>query len=173
MRRALAVLLLFSGALTAALEPSAPVVAVVAVSVVALIYGYSRRSEAAVLAAGWLLYVPLSLLLLPYLGDIWSFLAVAIYVAAIIERLSFENELSEVLESPTGLDAEAKALADRLSARELLRLLELIALSLGVGAVSASVVGANTNVSVLTTVTLLLLFATAAYAYALSRKTAS
>jgi len=171
VRRGLTALLLVSGALAALLDPSAPVVALVAVSVVALTYGYSRRSEAAVLASGWLLYVPLSLVLLPYLGGIWSFLAVAIYVSAVIERLSFECELSEVLESPTGLDAEARSLAGRLSERELLRVLELIALSAGVGAVSASLVGANTNVSVLTTVTLMLFLATAAYAYALSRKT--
>jgi hypothetical protein len=169
MRRGLTVLLLLSGAVSALLVPSPVVVFLVGMSVTSLVYGFRRRSEAGVLAAGWLLYFPLSVALLGYLGIVWSFLVCATYVTLVTERLSFENELSEVLESKTGLDAEAKALASRLSRDEATRVLRLLGLIVVVSGAGFVLTGANTDVSLLVFIVLLLLLASAAYAYVLSK----
>ncbi len=73
-----------------------------------LVAGLVWKRVTPTLLAGLLLYPVLAVALTAVLPVIWSFLASGLFVIAICERMTFEYEVSTVLESPTGVDAETR-----------------------------------------------------------------
>jgi hypothetical protein len=67
------------------------------------------------LLAGLFLYPPLAVALTRVLPAAWSFLASGLFVIVVCERMTFEYEVSAVLESPTGVDAEVRSRVSEVS----------------------------------------------------------
>jgi hypothetical protein len=111
----LAVLLLCTGASVAAILWNPLATVMVSLSTVALLVGFRWKRGLPTWLAGWLLYLPLAVALTTILPVSWSYLLSGLFVIVSSERLVFEYEASVVLESRTGVDAEAKSLVSELS----------------------------------------------------------
>lgn len=87
----------------------------VAACTACLVVGLVWKRVTPTLLAGMLLYPVLAVALAMVLPATWSFLAAGLFVIVVCERMTFEYELSAVLESPTGVDAEARRLISEVS----------------------------------------------------------
>ncbi len=151
-------------ALSSALITETPlVIALASASVIAVSLGYRYRNVLATFAAGWALYFPLAVAFSLVLGPIPSYLASALVVTVLPERLSFDSELSLVLEAPMGVDAEALSLAGRLSSTHSKRVGEFLLVVAVVFAASVPLARLTPTVAVVMSVAVVLMFA--AYGY--------
>ncbi|HME19710.1 MAG TPA: hypothetical protein VKF15_08255 [Nitrososphaerales archaeon] len=89
--------------------------ALVASSLVALLVGYRRRIPLSTAAAGLLLYYPLAAGFGRVVPAGWGYIASAVLLIALSERLSFEYRMSSPMKTPLGMDEESRSLAAGLS----------------------------------------------------------
>jgi hypothetical protein len=162
-RRLLAAVIYAIGLATALVFETPLILALVSFSVVSLTVGYRYRSALATFTAGWLLYYPLALTLVFLLGPVAAYLAAGVAVTALSERLSFENELSLVVEAPTVVDAEALGLANRLAAAHTKKLAQFLLVVVVVFAASVPLAGLTPTAAVVMSVAVILMFVTYAY----------
>jgi hypothetical protein len=108
--------------LTLFLNQSPTSLGLVGLSVLALYLGYRRKGSVLPYLSSLLLYVPLAVTLSLAIGPVEGCIASASALALVSERMSFENDLSKVLEVPTGLDSEVSQLAARISSAHLQKL---------------------------------------------------
>ena len=107
--RPYALLLLLSGAVSAAVLWYPLATGLVGAAAALLLAGFHWRRAMPTLVAGFLLYAPLALALAEALPALWSYILSALYVIVVCERMTFEYELSEVLRSPTGIDVDSES----------------------------------------------------------------
>lgn len=129
----------------------------VALSLVALGLGYGRRSSPSVAVAGILLYQPLAVVLTFLIPGLWSYVASALILVVLSERLSFEYQLSSVLDSPAGTDEESRVLAERLSKSHARVLIAYAIVAAGVSSLSPLASGVVFYSSVLAVASILLM----------------
>lgn len=155
-RRRIAALVYASAGVAALLDPSYVGLSLATGCVILLTIGYRFRGDLALVASGWLLYLPLATAFAFAFGPFWSYLVSATYLVVLTERLSFENQLSYALESPAGVDAEGKRLASQLSGIHLRRLGQVVILVVVIGGLSlaASVVFSAVTILILASVML-------------------
>ena len=113
--RPFAIILLLAAAAAAAVSWDPLVSVMVAACTVSLLVGIVWKRVMPTLLAGLLLYPDLAMALARVLPATWSYLASGLFVIVICERMTFEYEMSAVLESPTGVDAEARSLVSEVS----------------------------------------------------------
>lgn len=104
---AVVLILIATAAAVAAWNPVASLM--VGACAISLLAGLAWKRVLPTLLAGCLLYPVLAVALTRVLAPTWSFLASGLFVIVVCERMTFEYELSIVLESPTGIDAEARS----------------------------------------------------------------
>jgi len=136
-RKGIAALLYLLAALCAVLNPTTIGLALAITCVFLLTVGYRFRVDFALVLSGWFLYLPLAGILSALFGPFWSFLASGTIVVVVTERLSFQNQLSFVLENPVVIDTEVKRLAEELSRAHAKRLTQAVALVTTIGILSA------------------------------------
>jgi len=163
-RRSIAALMYGTAGLTAILDPTPVGLGLAVASVVFLTIGYRYNADFALVASGWLLYLPLATIFSPALGAFWSYMVSGTYLAVVTERLSFENQLSLALEGPSGVDAEAKRLSSELSSRHLRRLTEVIFFVFVISILSAAVSLVISEVDILILASVMLFIAVGLYA---------
>lgn len=132
--RQLAVAYLGVTAVCAVAVSSQAGLALVALSLVALLVGYIRKATSSAAAAGLFLYYPLTVAFGHFIPGGWSYVAAAVLLIPLSERLSFEYYLSSALEAPLGVDEESRRLAAKLSRSHGVKLLWYTCIA---GAVSA------------------------------------
>jgi len=99
-------------AVVAAVASSDPLgLALVALSLVALLVGYKRKILLSAAATGLLLYYPLALAFGRVIPGGWGFVASSVVLIPLSERLSFEYRRSSAQKAPLGMDEESRALA--------------------------------------------------------------
>jgi hypothetical protein len=139
--RPFAIILLLAAA-AAAIVSWNPVVSVLAEACAAsLLVGFVWRRVLPTLLAGLLLYQGLAVALTTFLPATWSYLTSGLFVIVTCERMTFEYEMSEVLGSPTGIDAEARSLVSKVSrmhSRKMARYVALAALVIAGSAVASA-----------------------------------
>jgi hypothetical protein len=162
--RPYAVLLLVAaaGSAVAAWNPLATIV--IGGSIAALLVGLQWRRAVPTLAAGWLLYLPMAVALIRIFPVSWSYLAAGLFAVVVPERLVFEYEVSAVLGSPTGVDAEARSHVSRLSMAHWRSLSIYTSLALIVMTVAAIASNLTSYASELITSAVLLIIIIAIYA---------
>jgi hypothetical protein len=133
-------------------------------SAAALTAAYATRGVLLTFLAGWLMYYPVGLVLSAYVGVVGGFLASGFIVVLLAERLSFDAEISGVLESPSGVDAEVKTRALELSHEHSRQLLMLSGAFAAVAAVSIPVAKVTPYAGVLVASAVLLMFLLRSYA---------
>lgn len=164
MRRKELVAATFAAALVAAVLEPAPVFVVLLAGCALLVsLGYRYRQPFASFAAGWMLYYPLANLLSLVVGGIVGYLSAGVLCVVLAERLSFDSDISKVMEAPHGVDAEAERLAEGLRKVHGRTLGWYALLCAAVVAASVPAAGALTLAPVLVTAAVLLMFV--AYAY--------
>lgn len=139
--RPFAIILLLAAAAAAAVSWNPLASVMVAACAASLLVGFVRKKVLPTLLAGLLLYPPLALALTRVLPATWSYLATGLFVIVICERATFEYEVSTVLGSPTGIDAEARSLASEVSkahARKMYLYVALAALVIAGSAVASA-----------------------------------
>jgi hypothetical protein len=161
--RALAVLLLCTGALAAVIIWNPLATFMVGACTVALLVGFRWKRGLPTLAGGWLLYPPLAVALTKFIPAFWSYLASGLFIIVVSERLIFEYEVSLVLESPVGVDAEARSLVSELSKAHAKKMSAYVALAVAVMAASAAVSDTTHYASELIAATLFLIIIIAIY----------
>jgi hypothetical protein len=164
-RRVLASLTYALAAAVALLDPNYLGLGFSAACAVVLTLGYRYRGDFMLVASGWLLYLPLSAVLYPAFGDFWSYLVAGSILAILTERMSFENQMSRVLEAPKGIDYESRRLAGELSRSHLRRLLMVASFTVGVAIVSSVVSFVVSAVTFLIFGSVMLLVLVAVYAW--------
>jgi hypothetical protein len=163
-RKRVAAALYGTAAVAAIVDPGPLGLGLSAGSVILLTLGYRFRGDLALVASGWLLYLPLAAALAYALGPFWSYLASGAYLVAVTERLSFDNQLSVVLEAPGGIDAEGKRLSDELSANHLRRVMTVALLVIAIATLSAAASLVVSAVTVLVLASLMLFIVVGMYA---------
>lgn len=113
--RPFAMILLLAAAAAAVVSWNPLVSMMVAACAVSLLVGFVWKRPLPTLLSGWLLYPALAKALTTVLPATWSYLASGLFVIVICERMTFEYEVSVVLGSPTGIDAEARSLVAEVS----------------------------------------------------------
>jgi len=113
--------------------------ALVAMSITALFIGYSRRIPMSTAAAGLLLYYPLALAFGHLAPGGWAYVASAVVLIPLSERLSFEYRMSVAQRAPRGMDEESRALSDGLSRSHGVRLFWFVGAAAAVAALSLAV----------------------------------
>jgi len=131
--------------------------------VISLYAGYRRRGTLLPYASGLLLYVPVAVALSAIAGPVEGSLAAGTGMILGSERMSFENDLSRILEASTGVDSESSLLASRLSAVHLRRLGVLTSLVVLVAIASLPMAGVAFYVPVLVSSSTILLLIVYAY----------
>ncbi len=118
-----------------------------AVCAASLLAGLVWKRVLPTLFAGCLLYPVLAVALTRVFPATWSFLASGLFVIVVCERMTFEYDVSMVVESPTGVNAETKSWVSEVSrahTRKMSRYVALAALVIaGAAAASASTVYAS------------------------------
>ena len=137
---------------------------VVVACAVSLLVGFMWKKPLPTLLAGLLLYSPLAEALATVFPVTWSYLASGLFVIVICERMTFEYDVSAVLGSPSGIDAEARSLASEVSRAHARRVLLYVALVALVIAGSAVVSAFTAYASVLITAAMLLMLVVLVYA---------
>jgi hypothetical protein len=138
--------------------------AMVAACVALLLAGYVWKKTMPTLLSGLLLYPVLAVALAGVLPVTWSFLASGLFVIVICERMTFEYEVSTVLESPTGIDAEARLRTSAVSKAHTRKMSMYVALAALVIACSTAVSVFTVYASELTVAAMLLMLALLVYA---------
>jgi hypothetical protein len=129
-----------------------------------LLVGFMWKRPMPTLLAGLLLYPPLAAALTTVFPATWSYLASGLFVIVICERMTFEYEVSAVLGSPNGIDAEARSLASEVSRAHAKRVFLYVALAALVIAGSAVASAFTVYASVLIAVAMLLMLVILVYA---------
>ncbi|MGP8124388.1 MAG: hypothetical protein ACLQEQ_00750 [Nitrososphaerales archaeon] len=80
-----------------------------------LVVGFVWKRILPTLLAGLMAYPALAFALTSILPAAWSYLASGLFAIVVCERLTFEYEVSAVLGSRTGIDAEARSLVSEVS----------------------------------------------------------
>jgi hypothetical protein len=154
--------LVATAAAVAAWNPVASVM--VAACAIFLLVGLAWKRVLPTLLAGCLLYPVLAVALTRGLLATWSFLASGLFVIVVCERMTFEYELSTVLESPTGIDAEARSRALEVSRAHMRKISLYVALAAFVIAGSVVVSTFTVYASELIAATMLLMLVVLVYA---------
>lgn len=136
----------------------------VAVCAISLLVGLAWKMVLPTLLAGCLLYPVLAVALTGVFSATWSFLASGLFVIVVCERMTFEYELSTVLESPTGIDAEARSQALEVSRAHIRKISLYVALAALVIAGSWTVSAFTVYASELIAATMLLMLVVLVYA---------
>jgi|GEM_PF-564785 len=113
--RPFAVILLLAAAAAAVISWNPLASVMVGACAASLVAGFVWKKVLPTLIAGLLLYPPLAMALTTALPPSWSCLASGLFVIVVCERMTFEYEVSAVLVSPTGIDAETRSLASEVS----------------------------------------------------------
>lgn len=103
-----------------------------------LVAGFVWKRVLPTLLAGLLLYPPLAVALTRVLPAAWSYLASGLFVIVVCERMTFEYDVSKALESPTGIDAEARSRVSEVSRAHTRKMFLYVALAALVIAGSAA-----------------------------------
>lgn len=129
-----------------------------------LMAGLTWKRVMPTLLAGCLLYPVLAVALARVLPPAWSVFASGLFVIVVCERLTFEYELSVVLESPTGIDEEARSRASEISRAHARRMSLYIVLAVLVIAGSAAASAFTVYASELIAAAMLLMLTVLVYA---------
>ena len=113
--RPYAMILLLAALAAAVVSWSSLASAMVVACAISLLVGLVWKRPMPTLLAGLFLYPPLAVALTRVLPAAWSFLASGLFVIVVCERMTFEYEVSAVLESPTGVDAEVRSRVSEVS----------------------------------------------------------
>lgn len=133
-------MILLLAAVAAAVVLRSPLASVMVVACTAsLLVGFVWKRPMPTLLAGLLLYPPLAVALTRVLPIAWSFLASGLFVIVVCEKMTFEYEVSAVLESPTGVDAEARSRVSEVSRAHARKMSMYVALAALVIAGSAAI----------------------------------
>ncbi len=89
--------------------------ALVALSLLSLIFGYRRKWGPSTAAVGLFLYYPVAISLGRVVPGGWNYAASAVLLIILSESLSFEYQLSTALDVPFGVDEESRVLTAKLS----------------------------------------------------------
>ena len=89
--------------------------ALVAVSLGALLLGYRRKATYSPAVSAFFLYYPLAAALARFVPGPWGFVAAGGALILLSEKLSFEYHVSSSLEGPLGMDEESRELMGSLS----------------------------------------------------------
>lgn len=162
--RPLAVLLLCTAASAAVVLWNPLATVMVSACIAALLVGFRWKRVMPTLLAGWLLYLPLAVALTEFFPASWSYLASGLFVIVVSESLIFQYEASVVLESPTGVDAEARILLSDLSRAHGRKVSEYAALAVTVMVASFVISGLTHYASELIAATMLLMLIIVIYA---------
>jgi hypothetical protein len=136
----------------------------VAACLASLLVGFLRRRLVPTLLAGLLLYPALAVALTKVFPATWSYLASGLFVIVICERMTFEYDLSAVLESATGIDTEARSLASEVSRAHTRKMSLYVALAALVIAGSAAASAFTVYASELIAAAMLLMLVILVYA---------
>jgi hypothetical protein len=162
--RPFALVLILASAATAVVSWNPLASTMVAACLVFFLVGYMWKRPLPTLLAGLLLYPPLAWALTTTIPATWSYLASGLFSIIICERMTFEYEVSAVLGSPTGIDAETKSLASELSKEHTKKVFLYVALAALVIAGSVATSAFTSYATVLTTAVMLLMLAILVYA---------
>ena len=113
--RPFALALLLAAAAAAVVSWNSLASLLVAACAASLVAGFIRKRVLPTLLAGLLLYPALAMALTTLLPAAWSYLLSGLFVIVICESMTFEYDVSAVLESPTGIDAETRSLLSEVS----------------------------------------------------------
>jgi hypothetical protein len=156
--------LLLAAAAAAVVSWDRLVSVIVAACLALLLVGFVWKRVVPTLLAGLLLYPALAVALTRVLPATWSYLASGLFVIVVCERMTFEYDLSAVLESPTGIDAEARSLASEVSRAHTRKISLYVALAALVIAGSAMVSAFTLYASVPIAAAMLLILVILVYA---------
>ena len=162
--RPYAAILLIAAAASAVAAWNPLATVIVGGSTAALLVGLQWKRVVPTLAAGWLLYLPMAVALTRFFPASWSYLASGLFAVVIPEQLVFEYDVSAVVGSPTGVDAEARSYISRLSAAHTKKMSVYAALALGVMAVASLASGLTYYASELIAAAILLILVVMVYA---------
>ncbi|MGD0395741.1 MAG: hypothetical protein ABSB26_02365 [Nitrososphaerales archaeon] len=113
--RPFAMILLLAAVVAAVVSSNALATVMVAACTASLVVGFAWKRVMPTLLAGLFLYPALAVALTTVLPTALSYLASGLFVIVICERMTFEYDVSTVLGSPTGIDAEARSLVSEVS----------------------------------------------------------
>jgi hypothetical protein len=151
-------------AIAACLLLESPLVIAMAIAAIAcLAVSYRYRLSFASYLTGLFLYYPLALVLSSPLGIVDGFLVSATVVVVLSERMSFENEISPVVEATLGVDSETIDLANTLGSYHWRKLGEFVLLASIVAGASLLLGTTSQLVQVLVSSTMILMFVVFAY----------
>ena len=162
--RPYAAILLVAAAVSAVTVWNAFATIIIGGSVAALLVGLQWKRTATTVAAGWLLYLPVAVALTRILPFSWSYLAAGLFVVIVPERLVFEYDVSAVLGAPTGVDAEVKSNASKVSRSHWMAMSMYATLALAVMAIASLATGLTSYASELIAAAVLLIFVIVVYA---------
>jgi hypothetical protein len=162
--RPYAAILLTAAAASAVVAWNPLATVIIGGSTAALLVGLQWKRVVPTLAAGWLLYLPMAVTLTRFFPASWSYLAAGLFAVVVPEKLVFEYEVSAVLGSPTGVDAEARSRISKLSTAHTREMSVYAALALGVMAIASLASGLTSYASELITAAMLLILIIMIYA---------
>ena len=162
--RPYAITLLFAAAASAVVSWNSLSSMAVAMCAVCLVGGFVWRRIWPTLLSGLLLYPALAVALNTILPTTLGYLASALFVIVVCERLTFEYDVTAVLGSLTGIDAEARTLVSEISRKHAKRLLIFAAFATVVIAGSAVAASITVYASELIAAGLLLFIVVFVYA---------
>ncbi len=151
-------------AIVAAVASGDPLgLALVALSLVALLVGYRGKISLSAAATGLLLYYPLGLAFGRALPGGWAFVASSVVLIPLSERLGFEYRRSLAQKAPLGMDEESRSLAAGLAKSHGVKLVWYVGAATAMSALSVAASALTPYWVVLVVGSVLLLFALWAY----------
>lgn len=162
--RPFAIILLLAAAAAAVASWNLLVSVMAAASTASLLGGIAWKRVMPTLLAGLLLYPALAVALTRVLPAAWSCLASGLFLIVVCERMTFEYDVSAVLESPTGVDAEARSLVSHVSRAHTKKMSTYVALAALVIAGSAAASAFTVYASELIVAAMLLMLVVFVYA---------
>jgi hypothetical protein len=133
--------------------------ALVALSLVALLVGYRRRWTPSTAVAGLFMYYPCADLFGRVIPGEWGYVASAILLIPLSERLSFEYQMSSALEAPRGIDEGSGQLASRLKKSHGMKLFWYVGVAFAVSTASLLASALTRYSPILAAISVLLFFA--------------
>jgi hypothetical protein len=162
--RPYAIIFLLAAAAAAVLSWNPLASAMVAACAAFLLAGFVWKKVLPTLLAGLLLYPVLAAALSYILPLTWSYLASGLFAIVVCERMAFEYDVSAVLGSPTGIDAEARSLVSEVSRAHTRKMSIYVALAVLVIVGSAVASAFTVYASELIAAAMLLMFVIVVYA---------
>jgi len=151
-------------AVVAAVASSDPLgLALVALSLIALLVGYRRKISVSTAATGLLLYYPLALAFGRVTPGGWGYVASSVVLIPLSEKLSFEYRMSSAQKAPLGMDEESRSLAAGLAKSHGVKLLWYVGAAAATSALSVVASVLTSYWIILVAASVLLLFALWAY----------